>query len=153
MSLIENKLKELGFELPQPSQKQIPFELGVIVGNLIFLSGQTSTKNGKISSKGIVGVNVNVEQAKEAAIICTLNLLANLKQLVGDLDKVKRIVKVNGYVASSHNFTDQPLVINAASDLLNELFGKDSKHARAAVGVVSLPGGSPVEIEMIAEIE
>lgn len=147
---IETKLKKLNFELPEASTKEFPFLKGIILDNLIYLSGQTPTIKGEIPYKGIVGVNVNMEQAKESAIICTLNLLTNLKQLVGDLASVKRIVKVNGYVASSHNFTDHSIILNAASDLLNELF--DFKHARAAIGVASLPNGAPVEIEMVVEV-
>jgi enamine deaminase RidA (YjgF/YER057c/UK114 family) len=150
---IESKLKELGMELPQVSQKQYPFAPGVISGNLAFMSGQTPSIDGSMPYKGIVGSNVTLKQAQESAIICTLNLFAGMKLLLGDLNRVKRIVKVNGYVASTPDFTDQPEVLNAASNLLNDLFGTDLKHARAAIGTASLPGGAPVEIEMIVEFD
>jgi enamine deaminase RidA (YjgF/YER057c/UK114 family) len=150
---IESKLKELGMALPQVSQKQYPFAPGVISGNLAFMSGQTPSIDGSMPYKGIVGSSVTLKQAQESAIICTLNLFAGMKLLLGDLNRVKRIVKVNGYVASTPEFTDQPEVMNAASNLLNDLFGTDLKHARAAIGAASLPGGAPVEIEMIVEFD
>ena len=149
---VYEKLKELNRELPPRSNKEYPFSSGVIVGNIVHLSGQTPTVNGEIKAKGVVGSTVSIEQAQEAAEVCILNLLSALEGLVGDLNKVKRIVKVNGYVASEKDFTEQPRVINAASNLLNDIFGTEEKHARVALGCSSLPNGSPVEIEMLVEI-
>lgn len=119
----------------------------------VFLSGQTPRVNGTQKYSGIVGEDISVEQAKDAARICTLNLLAALKGIIGDLNKVKRIIKMDGYVASTSDFKNHPIVINAASELLHDIFGKENGHARKAVGLASLPGGAPVEIEMIVEIE
>ncbi|MFD0871284.1 putative endoribonuclease L-PSP [Chlamydia abortus] len=149
---IEQKLIDMGLQLPVKKAKDAPFAAFSTVGNLIFLSGQTPSVDGSMAYKGIVGADVSIEQAKESAVVCTLNLLAALKQATGDLAKVKRVVKLNGYVASSPDFTKHPEVINASSELLNRLFDEAPKHARAAIGVSSLPGGAPVEIEMIVEI-
>lgn len=150
---IEQRLSELNIELPLLQNKEYPFSIGTISGKLVFLSGQTPMVDGKMKYTGIVGSTVSIEEAQDAAVICTLNLLSALKVLIGDLNKVKRIIKLNGYVASEPNFVDQPLVINAASNLLNDIFGVEIKHARAAIGVAALPGGCPVEIEMIAELK
>ncbi|MBD2846648.1 RidA family protein [Paenibacillus sp. IB182496] len=145
-------LKELNIELPGPSPLQLPFAAGVVSGNLVFLSGQTPTVDGVPQYKGIVGSTVSVEEAQKAAEVCTLNLLAALRDLTG-LDRIKRVVKVNGYVASDPAFTGQPQVINAATTMLNGIFGEALPHARAAVGVAALPGGVSVEIEMVVELE
>lgn len=150
---IEGKLKELKRELPPPSQRVFPFAPGIIIGNLVHMSGHTPTVNGSMPYKGIVGSNVTVEEAQECAIICTLNIFTALKGLLGDLNRVKRVVKMTGFVASTPDFFDQPAVMNAASHLLNEIFGPEVKHSRSAIGVASLPGGAPVEIEMMVEID
>lgn len=150
---IESKLKELNRELPPPSQKQFPFDPGVIIGNLAFMSGHTPTVNGTLPYKGIVGSNISIEQAQECAIICTLNLFSALKRVLGDLNRVKRIVKMTGFVASTPDFFDQTAVINAASHFINDIFGPELRHSRSAIGVASLPGGAPVEIELIVEID
>ncbi|KAF0816693.1 MULTISPECIES: RidA family protein [unclassified Cytobacillus] len=150
---IEERLEELNIQLPLLSDIGMPFESGVISGSTVFLSGQTPRVNGTQKYSGIVGEDISVEQAKDAARICTLNLLAALKGIIGDLNKVKRIIKMDGYVASTSDFKNHPIVINAASELLHDIFGKENGHARKAVGLASLPGGAPVEIEMIVEIE
>jgi len=150
---IEMKLREKNINLPKLPKAEYPFAPGVVCGNIVYLSGQVPAINGKIEKTGIVGDNVNVEEAEEAAVICTLNLLSTLKDMIGDLNKVKRIINVKGYVASKNDFIDQPKVINAASNLLNEIFGTENKHARVAIGVAVLPLGAPVEIEMIVELE
>lgn len=150
---LNEKLAELNIELPVLPAKEYPFAAGVVSDRLVFLSGQTPTVDGVAQYKGIVGSNISVDDARKAAEVCTLNLLAALKNLIGDLNRVKKVVKLNGYVASDPSFTDQPLVINAASDLLNSIFGPELKHARAAVGVAALPGGVSVEIEMVVELE
>jgi enamine deaminase RidA (YjgF/YER057c/UK114 family) len=148
---VREKLAELGIALPVLPEKELPFAAGVLSDSLVFLSGQTPTVNGVPEYVGTVGSTVSIEEARRAAEVCTLNLLAALEKLIGDLNKVKRVVKLNGYVACGQDFRDQPLVINAASELLNKIFGE--KHARAAIGVSALPGGVCVEIEMIVELE
>lgn len=151
---IEERLEELNIHLPVATDNEQPFSAGVIIGNTIILSGQTPKVNGKQKYAGIVGTSeVSIEEAQDAARICTLNLLGALKELIGDLNRVKRVLKMNGYVASTSNFTEHSKVINAASDLLNDIFGQENKHARIAVGMSSLPGGAPVEIELMVEFE
>jgi enamine deaminase RidA (YjgF/YER057c/UK114 family) len=151
---IEERLNELNIQLPVLAENNLPFCPGVIIGNTVLLSGQTPKVNGIQKYTGIVGTSeVSIEEAKDAARICTLNLLAALKGLIGDLNRVKRILKMNGYVAAKSDFTQHTQVINAASDLLNDLFGKENMHARIAVGMSSLPGGAPVEIELMVEFE
>ncbi|CAM3583395.1 RidA family protein [Aeromicrobium ponti] len=149
---IEERLEELNIQLPVLVDIKMPFESGVISGNTVFLSGQTPRVNGAQKYTGTVGADISIEEAQEAARICTLNLLAALKGIIGDLNKVKRIIKMDGYVAATSDFKEHPAVINAASDLLHDIFGKEKGHARKAVGMASLPGGAPVEIEMIVEI-
>jgi len=149
---IEQKITELNIELPKLGNKDLPFASAVIVDNLVYLSGQTPMVEGEVRYKGTVGATVTTEEAQEAAEICCLNLLAALKNKIGDLNKVKRVIKVAGYVASETNYMDQPKVINSASNLINKIFGEENKHARVAIGVAALPGGAAVEIEMIVEI-
>lgn len=150
--MIEQKLSELRISLPTLSENKNPFDLGVMSGNNVYLSGQVPMIDGKIEHKGTVGSTVTVEEAQEAAVMCTLNLLSALKTLIGDLNKVKKIVKINGYIASEKDFHQQPQVMNAASSLLNDIFGRDNSHARSAIGVAALPLGVSVEVEMIVEI-
>ncbi len=148
----EDKLKELGIELPEapkPLGAYVPF---VQTGNLILLSGILPLRNGKLTRTGKVGKEVGVEEAGDDAKTAAINALAVLKGHVGSLDKVKRCVKITGYIASSPDFTGQPGVLNAASDFLFEVFGDAGRHARAAVGVTVLPLDSPVEIEFIFEM-
>ena len=120
---------------------------------MVFLSGVGPRDYDGNTLKGKVGKDVSVEDAYQAARMCALNLLANLRGLIGDLDKVKHIVKLLGMVNAESDFTDQPAVINGCSDLLVELFEEKGRHARSAVGMGSLPGGMAVEIEMIGEVE
>jgi len=152
---IEEKLRQMGLELPPtptPSGSYIP---ALCVGDLIFASGQAPCQNGQavyngVSYKGKAGKEISVEKAYEAARICALLLLAEIKYAIGDLDRIDRIVKLNGFVNSTDDFKDQPKVINGASDLLIELFGENGRHARSAVGVSTLPCDVCVEIELIA---
>jgi len=148
----EDKLKELGIELPE-----VPKPLGVYVpcvqtGNLIFLSGILPLKNGKLTKTGKVGEHIRTDEAREDAKTAAMNALAILRGHIGSLDKVKRCVKITGFIASSSNFTDQPKVLNAASDFIFEIFGEAGRHARAAIGVNVLPLNSPLEIEFIFEL-
>jgi len=124
----------------------------VVSGNYIYVSGQLPLKNGELLLKGVVGEDVSLEEAVQAARACAINSLAILKNETGDLNRIKKIVKVTGYVASSENFYQQADVINGASNLYFEVFGEKGVHARAAVGVYKLPINAPVEVDLIAEI-
>jgi len=149
----EEKLKGLGIELPdlpKPLGSYVPF---VRTGNLVFISGMLPLDNGKLLYSGRVGESVSLEEAALAARRSAINAIAVLKSAIGSLDSLKRCVKVTGFVASAQDFTDQPKVVNGASDLLCEVFGEAGKHARAAVGVHILPMNSPVEIEFIFEVK
>jgi len=150
---IEERLAAAGITLPHVPKPVATYLPAVRSGNLLFLSGQLCTVDGELKYKGKVGKDVTLEDAREAAKAAAINLLAVIRQQTGRLDKVKRIVKVVGFVASEPGFTDQPKVINGASDFLAEIFGDRGTHARSAVGVASLPLDVPVEIEMIVEIE
>ena len=148
----ENKLKELGItlpDLPRPLGSYLPF---VRTGNLVYLSGMLPLKEGKLVAAGRAGEAVALDEAVLAARIAAINGLAVLKAAIGNLDQIRRCVKITGFVASAQDFIDQPKVINGASDLLLEVFGDRGRHARAAVGVHILPMNSPVEIEFIFEV-
>lgn len=149
----ESKLKELGVKLSNPSNPVANYVNVVRSGNLLFLSGKGPLKDDGNYIKGKVGTNLTIEQGYEAARLTGINQLSVLKSTLGNLKKVKRIVKVLGMVNCSSEFTDHPKVINGYSDLMVEVFGQKGKHARAAVGMVSLPSNIAVEIEMIVEIE
>ena len=148
----EDKLKTLGIDLPgapSPLGSYIPC---VQTGNLIFISGMLPLTNGRLIRTGKVGENVSVDEAREDARTATINALSVLKAHIRSLYKVKRCVKITGYIASDPSFTEQPKVLNAASDLIYEIFGEAGKHARVAVGLNVLPLNSPVEIEFIFEV-
>lgn len=150
---IDQKLAELGIELPKTSKPIANYVDAVQVGNIVYLSGKGPRKaNGKFIT-GKVGQDITISEAQFAARLTGISLLAALKEEIGNLDKVKRIVKVLGMVNCASDFTDQPKVINGFSDLMVEVFGEKGKHARSAVGMNSLPFNIAVEIEMIVEIE
>lgn len=151
MSKIETKLAELGHPLPAVAKPVAAYVPSVVTGNLCFTSGQLPFIDGALPAAGKVGKEVSAEDAKNLARQCALNALAALKLSIGDLDRVTRIVKVVGFVASTPEFTGQPGVINGASEFLGEVFGDVGIHARSAVGVSVLPLDSPVELELIAE--
>jgi enamine deaminase RidA (YjgF/YER057c/UK114 family) len=148
----EDKLKELGIELPEAPKPLGSYIPAVRTGNLIFLSGMLPLIQGKLVRQGKVGEDIRIEEAGEDVRTAVINALSVLKANIGTLNNVKRCVKITGYIASSPNFTDQPMVLNAASDLLFEIFGESGRHARVAVGVNVLPLNSPVEIEFIFEV-
>ena len=151
---VDEKIKQMGLELPAASKPIANYVKYVRTGNLIFLAGHGPSKTDGTNITGKVGKELSIEQGYEAAKIAALSLIATLKDaLGGDLSKVKRIVKVNGYVNCLPDFTDHPKVINGCSDLLVALFGEKGKHARAAMGMVALPSNIAVEIEMIVEVE
>lgn len=149
---IESRLKELGLTLPEVSAPTNSYVSVKQTGSLLFVAGHGPKKDGKYPYLGKVGSEVTLEQAQESARLCIINCLASLQHYLGDLERVKGIVKVVGYVSSVPTFTDQPKVINAASDLLIEIFGEAGRHARSAVGMAVLPSDIPVEIEMVVEV-
>lgn len=149
----EARLKELGIVLPKPPQPVANYVNGVRTGNLIFLAGKGPKRADGSEIIGKLGDDVSIEQGYEAARLTAINQLAVLKEMLGDLKKVKRIVKVLGMVNSDPAFVEQPKVINGFSDLMVAVFGERGRHARAAVGMASLPRGQAVEIELIVEVE
>ena len=153
MSVVEEKLQEMGLSLSAPSAPLANYIPAVRTGNLVFLSGVGPRTSDGQTATGKVGRDLTVEQAQVAARQCGLNLLANLKGIIGDLDKVTHVVKLLGMVNAVPEFGEHPQVINGCSDLLVALFGEKGRHARAAVGMGSLPNGIPVEIEMVVEVE
>jgi enamine deaminase RidA (YjgF/YER057c/UK114 family) len=148
----DDRLRELGITLPEAPQPLGSYVPAVRSGDLLFLSGILPLVDGKLQREGKVGEHITLEDAREDAKRAVLNALAVLRSYTGSLNSVKRCVKITGYIASSPDFTDQPKVLNAASDLLHEIFGEEGKHARAAVGVAILPLNAPVEIEFIFEV-
>jgi len=149
---IEERLKELGIELPEAPQPVAAYIPAKKSGNLVFVSGQGPALNGKAALLGKVGSDLTVEQGYQAARSCGLNLIAQLKKLLGDLDCIKSIVHVKGFVASENNFYSQPQVVNGVSELMVEVFGEAGRHTRCALGANALPGNIPVEVELIAEV-
>ena len=151
---VEENLKKYGIKLESPSTPAANYITYTIVGNLVFISGQLPFKNGSLPITGIVGETVSVEDGIKMAELCALNLLSQLKQACSnDLNRVTKVVKLGGFVASSKNFGDQPKIINGASDIMVKVFGEKGKHSRFAVGVSSLPKNVPVEVEGIFEIK
>ena len=150
--MIEEKLKSLNITLPSPPKPAGAYIPVVKSGNTVYVSGQIPIEDGKVTFKGKVPSVQSLEQAQKAAKICAINALAQLKSELGSLDKISKILRVSGFVNSESDFTEQPKVINAASDLLFEIFGEKGQHSRIAVGVASLPLGATVEIDMIVEI-
>ncbi len=150
---VEARFLELGIELPEPPAAAGLYAPCVQSGNLLFVSGQIPTVEGKIAARGKLGAGIGVEQGAELARICTLNALAIVRAHLGSLDDVRGVIRVGAFVASAPNFTDQPEVANGASQLLIDVFGEPGKHARAAVGMAELPRGVPVEVEFVFEVD
>ncbi len=149
----EARIQVLGLTIPEPPKPAGHFVPAVQVGNLLFVSGQIPMVSGQILMKGKLGRDLLIEQGQEAARQALLNVLAAIRNHTGTLDRVKRIIKLNGWVASAEGFSGQPQVVDGASLLLEEVFGGAGKHARAALGVAELPLGVPVELELIVEIQ
>lgn len=149
---IDDNLRSLGITLPSPPAPAGSYVPVVVSGNLAFVAGQIPVEAGQVKFKGKVGKDLPVEAGQQAARLCTVNALAQLKAALGSLDRIERVVKVTGFVSCAPDFTEQPRVINGSSDLLVQVFGEKGKHARAAVGVSSLPMDSAVEVEFIVEI-
>ena len=151
---IASRLAARGIELPAaaaPAANYVPY---VQTGNLLFVSGQLPLKDGKLFSTGLLGKEVDVETGARAAEYCAINILAQAAAaLGGDLGKIARVVKLNGFVASTADFTEQHLVVNGASNLIADILGEPGRHARAAVGVASLPLNAAVEIDAVIEVK
>lgn len=150
---IEARLKDLGIELPEPAMplaNYIPYNL---VGSLVVISGQVPLRDGRIAFTGKVGLTLSLDDARAAARLCFVNLVAQLKAACdGDLDRVRRVVRLGGFIAAPPEFTQHAIAMNGASDLAVELFGEAGKHARTTIGVPSLPGDAAVEVEGMFEI-
>ena len=150
---IDGRLKQLGIELPQAAAPIANYVGYTIAGNLVIISGQISIQEGKPHHVGKLGAGISIAEGREAARLCALNVLAQLRHAAGgDLDRVKRCLRLGGFVNCTPEFTDMPQIVNGASDLMVEVFGDAGRHARAAVGVSSLPLGVAVEVEALFEI-
>lgn len=150
---VESRISELGLELPEVATPAGAYVPAVISGNLVFTAGQIPLVDGKLMAEGRLGAEIGAAEGKEIAQRCALNAIAAVKSVLGDLERVKKVVKVVGFVASTPEFTAQPGVVNGASELLQAAFGDAGIHARSAVGVAVLPLNSPVEVELIVEFE
>jgi enamine deaminase RidA (YjgF/YER057c/UK114 family) len=149
----DERLAELGIELPAVPKPIGAYVLSVQTGNLLYTSGIGPQRDGQFPYQGKVGAELSIEEGQAAARLCMLNLLSLIRDAVGSLDRVSRVVKVLGFVASAPGFNDQPLVMNGASELLQQVLGERGRHARSAIGVNELPRNIPVEIEMIVELQ
>jgi enamine deaminase RidA (YjgF/YER057c/UK114 family) len=150
--MIMDKLKENNIILPTPPNPAGSYVPVVLTGNLVFVSGQIPIEDGNLKFMGKVPDEQSIETAQDAAKVCIINALAHLNAYFGTLDNITKIIRVSGFVNSNPSFTEQPKIINAASDLLFEIFGEAGKHSRIAIGVSSLPLNSTVEIDMIVEV-
>lgn len=149
---IEKRLADLGVTLPAaaaPAANYVPFAL---TGTLLFTAGQLPLKDGKLQAAGLLGRDIDTAAGREGAKLCAINILAQVKAAIGDLEKIARVVKITVFVASTADFTEQHLVANGASDFLVAVLGERGKHARSAVGMASLPLNAAVEVEAIVEI-
>ncbi len=148
----ETRLRELGISLPPPPAPAGAYTPAVRTGNLVFVAGQLPSRDGQVQFAGQLGRDLDVPAGQQAARLCALNGLSVLAAACGSLDAVRRIVRVAGFVCSAPEFTDQPRVVNGASELLVQVFGPAGVHARVAVGCASLPLGAAVEVEILAEV-
>jgi len=151
--MFEEKLKELGIEIPEAPKPLASYIPAAISGNLVYTAGQVPLENGKLNYTGLAGKDISIEDAQKAAKVCAINCLSVVKSAIGDLNRIERILKLTVFVASADGFVDQPKVANGASDFIVEVFGEKGKHVRSAVGVSGLPLNAPVEIEMIVELK
>lgn len=150
---IEDKLQSLGILLPPVASPAANYKPFLVAGEHLFISGQIAQGSDGALAKGRLGAGLTVAEGQAAARLCALNAVAQAKAALGQLDRVRQILRLTGYVASAPEFTDHPLVVNGASDLMVEIFGDKGRHTRAAVGVASLPLGSAVEVDAIIWIE
>lgn len=150
---VEKRLKDLDILIPEVVAPLGAYLPCIRTGNLLFLSGILPLRDGKLLRKGRVGESVSLQEAQDDAKQCVINALSVIKAFLGDLNRIKRCVKLNGFVSSAKDFFDQPKVLNAASELLFDIFGESGRHARSAVGVYVLPLNSPIEIDFLFEID
>ncbi|MBB4954046.1 enamine deaminase RidA (YjgF/YER057c/UK114 family) [Agrobacterium vitis] len=150
---IDSRLSDLGISLPVAATPAANYVSFVISGNLLYLSGQLPMENGKIAVSGLLGADVELTEGQRAAELCAINILAQAKAaLDGDLGRIVKVIKLNGFIASTPGFTDQHLVMNGASNLIANVLGEAGKHARAAVGMAALPLNAAVEVDAVMEI-
>lgn len=150
--MIENRIKELGFEIPDVAKPLAAYIPAKQIGNLVMTSGQVPLVNGEMKYVGKVGKDLSEEEGQKAAQVCALNCLAAIKSIIGNLDRIVEVEKLTVFIASADNFTAQPKVANGASELIGKIFGEAGKHVRSAVGVTALPLNAAVEIEMIVKV-
>ena len=151
--MVENRIEELGFELPEAPKPLAAYIPALVVDKLVFTAGQLPIEKGKLNIVGKLGAEVSDEKGRMASEICALNCLSVIKSVIDDLDRIEKVVKLTVFVNSATGFTGQPNIANGASELIVKLFGDKGKHVRSAVGVNELPLNSPVEIEMIVRVK
>lgn len=151
--MMEDKIRELGFSLPDAPKPLAAYVPALLTGNLVFTAGQLPVSNGQLKYTGKVGREVSEEEGKKAAEICVLNCLGAVKSVIGELNRIEQVIKLTVFVNSAEGFINQPAVANGASELMEKIFGKSGSHARSAVGVSELPKNAPVEIEMIVKVK
>ena len=151
--MIEKRIEELGFNLPEPPQPLAAYVPALQAGDFVFTAGQIPVSKGQLKYTGKLGSEVTEEEGKKAAEICALNCLSAVKGVIGELKRIEQVIKLTVFVNSAEGFTDQPAVANGASELMEKIFGQAGMHARSAVGVNELPKNASVEIEMIVKIK
>ncbi len=151
--MVENRIEELGFELPEVPKPIAAYIPALVVDKLVFTAGQLPMEKGKLNIVGKLGDEVSDEKGRVAAEICALNCLSVIKSVIDDLDRIERVVKLTVFVNSAIGFTGQSNIANGASELIRKIFGDKGKHVRSAIGVNELPLNSPVEIEMIVRVK
>ncbi len=151
--MVENRIEELGFELPEAPKPLAAYIPALVVDKLVFTAGQLPIEKGKLNIVGKLGAEVSDEKGRMAAEICALNCLSVIKSVIDDLDRIEKVVKLTVFVNSATGFIGQPKIANGASELIGKIFGDKGKHVRSAVGVNELPLNSPVEIEMIVKVK
>jgi enamine deaminase RidA (YjgF/YER057c/UK114 family) len=151
--MIEEKIKELGFQLPDAPKPVAAYLPALKINNLVFTAGQIPSVKGELKYKGKLGKDIMIDEGRKAAETCALNCLAAVKGVIEDLNKIEQVVKLTVFVNSTESFINQPQVANGASELLEKIFGENGKHVRSAVGVSELPLNASVEIEMIVKVK
>lgn len=151
--MIEEKINQLGFILPNAPKPLASYVPAIKTGNLVFTAGQLPIKDGSLIFKGKLGKDLNEDEGKKAAQVCALNCLSVIKNEIGNLDNIEKIIKLTVFVSCADEFINHPQIANGASDLIKEIFGENGKHVRSAVGVAALPLNAPVEIEMICKLK